>query len=366
MTNEEIIKSYTDILRNPTPPGTAVGNAMESLTSAIATPAYNQIKTGDFSYKDAMTGMMDKNKKDWEAVVKERYPDMSPLKQKVYGMFLNALLDPINLIPGAMMAGEIKNVKHVSPHLFDKFDLSKVGTGEGHQAFGHGGYFTDSLEVVKNYVKSFGRSIYPSINDLERYYKPGNIVGGYGGKDKVIHFKKFDNHGMEDWSVAVKEVDDTGKEIGPMRVHHTIPSYEEMKSVLGDSYQPTHVYDATIKEGQPHNMLKWDEPVPKVTTDAIRNQLEKEGMGGIATSDKMTGDFLYRQITNKILTHLNNKAGGDVFRPDPKLTSEFLKRAGIDGIEYPVGSLSGPKGSPHRNYVIFDDKDIKINKRESR
>ena len=32
-------------------------------------------------------------------------------------------------------------VWHGSPHKFDKFDSSKIGTGEGAQAYGHGLYF---------------------------------------------------------------------------------------------------------------------------------------------------------------------------------------------------------------------------------
>src|SRR5687767_3158774 len=35
-------------------------------------------------------------------------------------------------------------VFHGSPHKFDKFDMSKVGTGEGAQAYGHGLYFAEN------------------------------------------------------------------------------------------------------------------------------------------------------------------------------------------------------------------------------
>lgn len=40
---------------------------------------------------------------------------------------------------------------HGSPHVFDKFDPSKIGTGEGAQAYGHGLYFAESPEVAKSY-----------------------------------------------------------------------------------------------------------------------------------------------------------------------------------------------------------------------
>ena len=40
---------------------------------------------------------------------------------------------------------------HGSPHDFDRFDLSKIGTGEGAQAYGHGLYFADNEAVARSY-----------------------------------------------------------------------------------------------------------------------------------------------------------------------------------------------------------------------
>jgi hypothetical protein len=40
---------------------------------------------------------------------------------------------------------------HGSPYDFDRFDMSKIGTGEGAQAYGHGLYFADSEGVAKSY-----------------------------------------------------------------------------------------------------------------------------------------------------------------------------------------------------------------------
>ena len=45
-------------------------------------------------------------------------------------------------------------VWHGSPHKFSKFDSSKIGTGEGAQAFGHGLYLAENPDVAKGYVKS--------------------------------------------------------------------------------------------------------------------------------------------------------------------------------------------------------------------
>lgn len=45
---------------------------------------------------------------------------------------------------------------HSSPHKFDRFDMSKVGTGDGAQAYGHGLYFADS----PNFTKEYGENLY--------------------------------------------------------------------------------------------------------------------------------------------------------------------------------------------------------------
>jgi hypothetical protein len=40
---------------------------------------------------------------------------------------------------------------HGSPHDFERFDISKIGTGEGAQAYGHGLYFAENPKVAETY-----------------------------------------------------------------------------------------------------------------------------------------------------------------------------------------------------------------------
>ncbi|MGL4556087.1 MAG: hypothetical protein ACRCV5_01190, partial [Afipia sp.] len=71
------------------------------------------------------------------------------------------------MIPGAPKGKGIRAF-HGSPHDFDRFDVSKIGTGEGAQAYGHGLYFAESEGVAKSYrdklqdVKYGGSPIDPS------------------------------------------------------------------------------------------------------------------------------------------------------------------------------------------------------------
>ena len=63
-------------------------------------------------------------------------------------------------------AGPIK-AYHGSPHDFDAFDLSKIGTGEGAQAYGHGLYFAENEAIAKAYRKHWSTRRCTSVNMLQ-------------------------------------------------------------------------------------------------------------------------------------------------------------------------------------------------------
>lgn len=77
-------------------------------------------------------------------------------------------------MPMAMTALAISPVYHGSPHTFDKFDLSKIGTGEGAQAYGHGLYVAErpaTAEVYKNALSDYaievgGKTIQPNRGSI--------------------------------------------------------------------------------------------------------------------------------------------------------------------------------------------------------
>jgi hypothetical protein len=48
---------------------------------------------------------------------------------------------------------------HGSPHDFERFDMSKIGTGEGAQAYGHGLYFAENPEVINQYRAMGAREV---------------------------------------------------------------------------------------------------------------------------------------------------------------------------------------------------------------
>lgn len=82
---------------------------------------------------------------------------------------------------GAMGAGPSGiRAYHGSPHDFDKFDLSKIGTGEGAQAYGHGLYFAENEGVARSY-KAAGQ---PSYLGADRIQAAQDLLKEAGG-DRV-------------------------------------------------------------------------------------------------------------------------------------------------------------------------------------
>src|SRR5574343_76169 len=83
---------------------------------------------------------------------------------------LSALAMMTGLLQGTKVAPIINNaikVYHGSPHKFEKADSSKIGTGEGAQAYGHGLYWAESPETAKTYVQE------PSKTSADRWLVNG-------------------------------------------------------------------------------------------------------------------------------------------------------------------------------------------------
>ena len=68
---------------------------------------------------------------------------------------------------------------HGSPYQFDKFDINRIGSGDGLSKFGHGLYFTDNIdmavyyakELTKGKLKETGFNLYTvKIFNLDEFY----------------------------------------------------------------------------------------------------------------------------------------------------------------------------------------------------
>ena len=82
---------------------------------------------------------------------------------------------------------------HGTPHDFDRFDLGKIGTGEGAQAFGHGLYFAESKGLAERYRDTLS-------SGLANKAPPVITIDGAPAVKKVSGLTPFKD--PQDWAVA--------------------------------------------------------------------------------------------------------------------------------------------------------------------
>lgn len=101
---------------------------------------------------------------------------------------------------------------HGSPYKFDKFDSSKIGTGEGAQAYGHGLYLAENPKVAKEYQEKLSSTalsksladqfggVDEGIAEMQRRianYK-GMVDEGGGNAERAKSFLKLSEKNLQD------------------------------------------------------------------------------------------------------------------------------------------------------------------------
>ena len=253
--------------------------------------------------------------------------------------FLNSIPDPSKMTPEQQLAMGLNanpimgllgtTAYHGSPYLFDKFDLKKVGTGEGAQAYGHGIYFAENPEVAKFY-QSAGQTV-KYTPTLDKFTNNANYY-----IDDAGNYMK-----VRDWIT-----NDT-----PVKVpkEEYLKKFEEINKIY-TSQPKGALYKVDIPDTAIPKMLEWDKPLSsqnKEIQPAINQALDKiKKLGGEVDKTKMTGKDLY---FNYQQYRGNN----------PDFASEGLKDMGIYGIKYlDATSRGGNKGTS--NFVVFDPSEVKI------
>lgn len=257
---------------------------------------------------------------------------------------------------------------HGSPYDFDKFSTSKLGTGEGHQAYGHGLYFAENEATAKFYRDTIAPSkIGAQADIIPEYFKPGNIIPSYGGgQDKVLKFHSFNKL---DWVAYVVEVDKAGKVIpgARTRVHATPPTQKEVEKVLGKGMGK--MYEVEIKAGR-ENLLDWDKPLsgqPESVRTAIEGLMSPQEKRHLANwkapawslkpgeSPNIKYEDAIDVGTIYGLLSASHKGGARGLSGD-------LLAGGVRGIKY-LDQVSRGAGKGTSNFVVFDDETIEIIKK---
>jgi hypothetical protein len=241
---------------------------------------------------------------------------------------------------GVAMATGPGSIKayHGSPHDFDAFDLSKIGTGEGAQAYGHGLYFAENEGVAKSYADALAQPKLEMPN--------GNIVDKQQGPL------------TRNAQRTVLSVDDpvTQNVIGYLQ-HHKGNVDSAIKSIEGDPrlafdmpdeldllkhwqanpeqapkfHRGQTMYEVSIA-ADPEHFLDWDKPLseqhPKVQ-EALRSYRNGEGTGIEDALQRGSGRQLDpAEISGgRAIQALQRDLG-------PTGATNFVSREGIPGIKY--------------------------------
>lgn len=308
---------------------------------------------------------------------------------------------------------------HNSPHDFNRFSMSQIGTGEGAQAYGHGMYFAESPSVSGrggDYWKQFFNKM-PS--------GPERTATG------AMYANKFDTEkAASQLEANVRYHADRAK---PGK-YADGPEIEEGNRLLAEENQQAldmirsgqivgpRTYEVNIN-ADPNKFLDWDKPLseqPEVAnllgySDAARIAADRKKLygqfsapkslkyddlfGPLSANEKAAAQQLsampepWNEMTGKDAWFRASKrkyvvegpdgrlgpggntyeealqvAGGDANKvramsdPAAPARAEFMREAGIPGIKY-LDQGSRGAGAGSSNYVVFDENLISIVKK---
>ena len=227
----------------------------------------------------------------------------------------------VSAVPGGKLAGLLKrydptrlelDVYHGTPHRFPateanplgEFDASKIGTGEGAQAYGKGIYVTEDMDFAKGYKP---RDPKAEEKMLRMYNKAQD---------------RRDYNSMEVLEAAM--------------LHRTTDELREQfprqKGLVNriakiNEKSPSSLYKADLPDEMIDRMLDYDKPINE-HSQVVLDALEKAGIN--TQSAMRAGQMIEGQETH-------------------------LAKFGIPGIIYREGRGKGP-----RNFVVFPGEEKKV------
>jgi hypothetical protein len=254
---------------------------------------------------------------------------------------------------------------HGSPHKFDKFSLEYMNSGEGNQSYGWGLYFTDKKEIAEYYAKNVGKKFiisddapdYNGTNRNKEYLKIA--IEHFGDPDafiKAIRESKPFTHPSGLIEISLYIGGNLNIKILNKRV--LINYIKKYAKNLGNSL----LYKVVLhdnKNPNDYNYLRWDkQPTNKQYNAALAflRSLDEKSNFAIDIQKILADEYLRTKeyYTGERLYYALSVAVGS------KKASLGLLENGIDGIKYPSEFLSKVTQENSFNYVVFDDKNIKI------
>jgi hypothetical protein len=243
-------------------------------------------------------------------------------------------------------------VWHGSPHKFDRFDSSKIGTGEGAQAYGHGLYLAESPGVAGSYKAALsGR---------------GDAASA---ATKHIPARQFTADELA--AILRAATGDDPIELAARRLGYRAATLRDVDQAaltraiadVRDQAQGS-LYKVDLPDDKIARMLDWDKPLSQQALNvqqALGPKVVQRNGGWYVDSGAKHGDWKFateaeaasearqaamsRDVTGSVL-HDRLKIGADAE------TAQLLRQLGIPGIRYLDGGSRGT-GAGTSNFVVF-------------
>jgi len=265
------------------------------------------------------------------------------------------------------------NVYHGTPHTLPptpknplgEFDASKIGTGEGAQAYGYGIYTSEAPSVAKSYQAS--------VSAMHK-------AQGKSIADATIQGKSIDWN--DPVQVAAFELErHAGDRAAAAEFHARTfaggdnnPAVKILKSKqkLPSVDLPGNLYKVDLPDEKIAQMLDWDKPLSqqpanvqswlKDTFNPYKSKLTAKDIGG----NEPTGSLIYNRLQELMSEGKKSDAFANQANFGASNASKEMADFGIPGIKYlDEGSRSAGKGT--RNFVVFpgEEKSMTILERNA-
>ena len=257
---------------------------------------------------------------------------------------------------------QFHRVYHGSGTLFDEFDHSFIGTGEGHQAFGWGTYVTEVQSIGESYANKLSKPVFLYKGervDTESFSSPYRVMAD------LYHAT---NGKLTEMRAMAKKYASSSREFGS----EAADLWDDVLSILNETRRGDIkiskgkvLYTVEIPNDIDGNYIEYDASVGEGTVEKVGAEMESKY--GLKFSHKMEGNgaMVYEKDGEKVV--LNPKASGaDLYEElsdalgGAKEASSFLSEVGFTGISYQAEHLSGGRADGAKNYVIFNEKDLQI------
>ena len=237
-------------------------------------------------------------------------------------------------------------VFHGGPHKFAKFDLSKMGTGEGNQSYGWGSYLADARPVAEDYARM-------------ELSGPANVAFKLkkAGIDPLPRLKEIYPHEDENWlKQQIQKAEEKGHiykvDLPDKHVVNMLDYDEELKN------QSAKVRQLAKKLGIDLNDIGFD-LLQKVGRDKAGSEvLKNAGIPGIKYLDQMS-----RNAGDWNITPASNTVSGKWILKDADYTSKGLH---FDTEEEALKALKEKRSQRTKNYVVFDPEHLTILERNDK